>query len=930
MEAISSRIFNKHVKKLAILSLCLGSLLLAGCEAEKTDAEYLASAKQFAAEGDKKSYEIQLKNALQKNPVNPEARYLLGLQYLEQQFGALAEKELERSIEFGTPFEEVSPKIIQAKYLQFRYGDLLEYDAKIDGLSDADKAIVYFYRGLAQLKINRPKEAEAEFDEAIQADKSSESGKLANAYLLSLFKNFDDAEVLIDDILANNPTHTETLILKNRLLAVSKEFDESVAAINKAIELEPRRLDLYITSALTHIMANQNEEAEEKIDKLLDSAPSHFYSNLIKARLRLQAKDWELAREHADKALIQSEVSKEAKLISGIANFYLQNWEIARDKLMSVRNFVKPDHPAHRMLSYTEFKLGYIQSADSIVGSVGTLQPNDAELLSSFGQELAKEGKIDEAVSLFETAAGLTPENSRIQTKLGILKLSQNDASGLENLEKVLEQDASSFWARAALARSYVKSGDNDKAIETAEELIKLDQNNIEGYVLLADIQIILGRKDDAEKTLKNALKVKNDAIFIYQRLFTLAAGSQDSELANDYNEKILEIDPVNRAGLLNYYRLQKQAGDTAPAFKKVNDLLKQNPDSDPLKLVLAIFHLDNRDKNKALTILNDIPAKSAMYPTTQEALGNLYMGDGDVNKAIPRFREWVNVSPNNIKAHQALIDAYSAAKDHQAALESTRRALKNSPSNRSFQLREVQLLLVTGREEQAINKANKLKAAGNYEAQLELMMGQYFSNQKEYDRALDYFQRLHKIEPSNRSVIGLAEVNNLSGNKDEALKILRDWLKKNPNSQPVRLYLANLNLSADNKGAIAQYRKLIEENDKNFIALNNLAWALGENGQLSEAITYAEKANLLRPNTPQILDTLGYLQLRNGETEKARNTLRNAHDLDSSKPEITYHYAMALKESGDVKSAKQKLQSIANQKFSNQQEVRQLLKELN
>ena len=82
------------------------------------------------------------------------------------------------------------------------------------------------------------------------------------------------------------------------------------------------------------------------------------------------------------------------------------------------------------------------------------------------------------------------------------------------------------------------------------------------------------------------------------------------------------------------------------------------------------------------------------------------------------------------------------------------------------------------------------------------------------------------------------------------------------------------------------------------------MAWALGETGNVTEAITYAEKAHKLKPNLAQIMDTYGYLLLLSGNVEQARDMLALAHNKLQEEPTIAYHYAMALKRHGNINLA--------------------------
>ena len=76
---------------------------LAGCDdpAPKTSAEYIELANQHLAAGKTRAGVIELKNALQIEPKNAEARFLLGTSYLALFDTRGAEKELRRARDLG-------------------------------------------------------------------------------------------------------------------------------------------------------------------------------------------------------------------------------------------------------------------------------------------------------------------------------------------------------------------------------------------------------------------------------------------------------------------------------------------------------------------------------------------------------------------------------------------------------------------------------------------------------------------------------------------------------------------------------------------------------------------------------------------------------------------------------------------------------------
>ena len=73
-----------------------------------------------------------------------------------------------------------------------------------------------------------------------------------------------------------------------------------------------------------------------------------------------------------------------------------------------------------------------------------------------------------------------------------------------------------------------------------------------------------------------------------------------------------------------------------------------------------------------------------------------------------------------------------------------------------------------------------------------------------------------------------------------------------------------------DTSSAIAEYKKGIDADPNNFLALNQLAWVYAEQGDhLDEALAFAQKAASLSAS-PGVVDTLGWVFYKRGEYAQA------------------------------------------------------------
>ena len=87
-----------------VTSIALIGTGIAGCGKTEDAQKLMSDARQYQQKGDDKAAIIQLKNVLQKNPDDAEARYLLGTIYNKTGDLQSAEKELRRALSLGTLF----------------------------------------------------------------------------------------------------------------------------------------------------------------------------------------------------------------------------------------------------------------------------------------------------------------------------------------------------------------------------------------------------------------------------------------------------------------------------------------------------------------------------------------------------------------------------------------------------------------------------------------------------------------------------------------------------------------------------------------------------------------------------------------------------------------------------------------------------------
>jgi Flp pilus assembly protein TadD len=182
--------------------------------------------------------------------------------------------------------------------------------------------------------------------------------------------------------------------------------------------------------------------------------------------------------------------------------------------------------------------------------------------------------------------------------------------------------------------------------------------------------------------------------------------------------------------------------------------------------------------------------------------------------------------------------------------------------------------------------------------------------------------------KPDGRVAVRLSQVAIQSGNPKKAKAVFENWIRKHPDDDDVRSQQAAwLMSSGDLSGARTAYEALLKTRPNDPVFLNNLA-TLVQADDSTRALALASAAATIAPQSPQIVDTLGWIKYQRGDHQGAFPLLQHAHDLASGDPAISYHFAVALRASGKPAEAKTLLQTTLakNPKFDGAEEAKLLL----
>jgi putative PEP-CTERM system TPR-repeat lipoprotein len=268
------------------------------------------------------------------------------------------------------------------------------------------------------------------------------------------------------------------------------------------------------------------------------------------------------------------------------------------------------------------------------------------------------------------------------------------------------------------------------------------------------------------------------------------------------------------------------------------------------------------------------------------------------------------------------------AQNDFDGALDSARNAIALQADALEAQALAVALLIKKSSFPDALAIARTVQKQLPASAAGLMFEGDTWAAQNKWPDALQAYERAFKISKDGKMLLKIHQSLLQAGKLQEAEARLVQWLQEHPTDLATRLYFAGTKLSKKQyKLAMLEYEKVIQQDPKNVIALNDMAWSCQQEKD-GRARSFAERAFALDAGNPAVLDTLGWILLEHGDTVRAVSLLQKASALAPMASEIRYHLGMGLAKAGDRRGARTQFEQLLaeNKNFARREEIETML----
>ncbi|MES9849967.1 MAG: tetratricopeptide repeat protein, partial [Candidatus Thiodiazotropha sp.] len=322
----------------ALLSVIVLQLMLSACTVGKDDSEALASAKTSYQSGLYSKAIIELKQILQNNSANTDARQLLARSYLKKGDGISAEKEIKTVLGDKSPTADVQLILMSSWELQGKHKEIVEAYEK--GRFDSIEAMRVW-------------------------------GVVSHSYLS--VEDVEKGTVLAEKMLEKDTESVTALRSLAKAASMRNDDTEALEYLQRALEIDNKDYKVWRDLGSLHVKLEDHSKAVELLKgalSLIDEDDPKQDAYIIKVNLThllFHLKRLDESGVYIRELEAQYKKNPYVAYLSGLYDYLKQDYESAVTKLSQAHS-VMPNHlPTTLLLGALHFSENNLEQANILL-----------------------------------------------------------------------------------------------------------------------------------------------------------------------------------------------------------------------------------------------------------------------------------------------------------------------------------------------------------------------------------------------------------------------------------------------------------------------------------------------------------------------------------------------------------------------------------
>lgn len=643
-------------------------------------------------------------------------------------------------------------------------------------------------------------------------------------------KDADSALATIADAVARDSDDLEALFLRAEAYQLKKQPAQAKGEFEGILKKDPKSAKALHALGMIHKAQNEFNEAAGKLSEALEADPGHLSSAVELAEIAIiRRKEIDRGSELLEKALAEDSRKTLAPSVLGKALALKAEVLVVQGKLNDAVPLFEEALAADPKNPFTNGRLAHAY----------------AEL-----------NQPEKAAPLFQAAVAAQPDS---------LELTEGYLSTLIILGKmdeatqVMTNANTRFPGSATLAYLSARVADKLDTPKEAEDAYKraiaADPKIIDAYLYLSRLYMRFRRFNEAAPILENGLAQAPDNAAMRVGMGELAFHERNLDRAENEFKKAIELNRFSADAHLGASKVSLARNKFELAASQVDKALELNPRIPGGKLQRgeALWKLGRLDE--AVTELQAAHEADPKATQITVTLGAVYFDKGDLAGALTQLNTALVAEPAHPDGNFYMARVKNAKSEHTQAIEAMKRALDYNSKNPLYLYWYGRILADAHKADDALAELKlALDVDPKYADALEAM-GRIYFDRNDFKKAVEYFQQALKIDPSRQAVrvaIGDAQM------KQE------DW------TGAIASYLEALEADPELKSAYAQlgrayqekkqypksiewYRKAVKADPDNADAWKEMGFMLKDAKKKKDAVTAFNKYIELRPDAQDV-----------------------------------------------------------------------------
>lgn len=695
--------------------------------------------------------------------------------------------------------------------------------------------------------VGRTKEANAQFDQLSNLPETRDKSilGLAKAYYYS--KRYANALKLVDLLLKTDPDNSAVWRLRGMILIDQRMFAEAQTAFKKAVQLAPEDMEAHLHLARTYALSKSDHQKASTIYlTVINNDPGNIKARRELAALYVESSDFEKAIEQYE--ILYAKHPKDERIQSDLIMAYVKagDFQTAIEKSETILKTNGSGPKANVLLGEVYLHANEIKLAAKIFKEVLKKQPDSLNALIGLGKvhhlrslQRIKLIKYYNAILQHKKFAFIT----RIR-KLWAAFLSKWDFNkSINYLTKAAKAYPASVDPLLALAKVYEEHEAFNSAIEFYEKALLIDPQLAKAYMGMAYVYSQIEDHSKSIEAIRKAARINPANQGPLAELVDAYALEQDLDNAIENLEKAIKINPDDLELHQNLAVLYSKSNKFyRKAINECRFILKQEPDNDQIRLLLARVYAANERYDQAVKLYDELLPYFGKDEKLYLEMMTAKAHSSQSKEAISQLQEMLEKDPKNHNARLALANAFHARRELPLAEEQYKILLAVQSNNPEAHLGLGIIYREVKKYDEAVIEYREVLTSNPDSSEAYFGLGVIDRENENYERAVAMQKKVLEYDPDNKYALvelsynyyllsrktisfsgdmgrawwltdsSIGGIYGQFGNYPENTVAMTKALSEDPGNCEIRNLLARVyHEYGRNSDAIHQYRKLLQ-----------------------------------------------------------------------------------------------------------------------